>query len=112
MMNYTIDRLQAYYQDKHPGKQNVQVRNLADITSGWESELYTFELEYGSPSDRIREELVLRIYSGEGAAQKAAHEFHAIKTLHEPGYPVPGVYLLKKAWSILGHLRMTGLTVF
>jgi aminoglycoside phosphotransferase (APT) family kinase protein len=95
MKDQAIDLLQAYYQDKFPAKQNLKIRNLADITSGWESELYTFEMEYGLPSERVCEDLVLRIYSGEGAARKAAHEFHAIQKLHESGYPVPGVYLLE-----------------
>jgi aminoglycoside phosphotransferase (APT) family kinase protein len=102
MKDRTIAGLRTYYKDMLPGLQNIQVQNLVDITSGWESELYTFELEYGPPSDRIHEDLVLRIYSGDGAANKAAHEFSSIQQLHENGYPVPAVYLLENECSPFG----------
>ena len=73
------------------------------MTTGWESEIYAFTLEHGQASNRVRENLVLRLYSGEDAAEKAAHEFRAIQRLHDSGYPVPQVYVLEREPAALGQ---------
>ena len=74
-------RLQAYCEANLQSKYDVKIGNLENITAGWESEIYAFALEHGRQSKRIREELVLRLYSGEGAGVKSAHEFQSIKLL-------------------------------
>jgi aminoglycoside phosphotransferase (APT) family kinase protein len=95
-------RLQAYCEAKLQSKYDVKISNLEKIAAGWESEIYAFALEHGRPSRRIREELVLRLYSGEGAGVKSAHEFQSIKRLREVGYPVPQVTLLEREQSPFG----------
>lgn len=101
-MNRIARRLQTYYQEKFPSKHNVRIYNLENITTGWESEVYSFVLEHGQPSIREREKLVLRLYAGEGAGEKSAREFHSIQRLHEVGYPVPQVYVLEREQSHFG----------
>jgi len=103
LKNQIARRLRAYCEDKFQSKHAVRIRNLENITTGWESEIYTFSLEHGQASQRVREELVLRLYSGEGAGEKAAREFRSIKRLHEVGYPVPQVYLWERELSPLGQ---------
>jgi aminoglycoside phosphotransferase (APT) family kinase protein len=103
MMNKEITRrLQTYYEGILAIKDGVQVRDLASINPGWESELYAFTLEYGLPSDRACQELVLRIYSGDDAQGKSAHEFRSMRRLYEAGYPVPQVRRLERIGSPFG----------
>lgn len=65
------------------------------LTDGWESELYAFDLEHGPATARSCLGLVLRLYPGEGAGRKAAHEFTGMRRLRQAGYPVPVVHHLQ-----------------
>src|SRR5215813_11401432 len=94
--------LQVYYARTFPAKQGLQVSNLVSITTGWESEIYAFDVEYGPAEARQCEALVLRLYSGDRAHAKAAHEFQSMQQLYKMGYPVPLVHLLERADSALG----------
>ena len=71
--------------------ENVQVHDLASISDGWETDVYSFAVEYGKSNERERQDLILRIYPGDDAPQKSAHEFDVMKQLYEVGYPVPQV---------------------
>lgn len=95
-------RLQAYCAYAFPARQGIQVRDLVNITAGWESELYSFAVEYGSATERQREGLILRIYSGDAAHTKSAHEFRSMSRLHKAGYPVPRVQILERENSPFG----------
>jgi aminoglycoside phosphotransferase (APT) family kinase protein len=79
-----------------PSAENVEVHGLARISDGWETDVYSFAVEYGKANSRQREELILRIYPGDDASQKSAREFNAMKQLHSVGYPVPQVLLLEQ----------------
>lgn len=94
--------LQAYYARAFPAKQNVEVKELTNITAGWESEMYAFNVEYGGPGERRHEKLILRIYPGEDAHTKSAREFHGMSQLRRAGYPVPQVLILERENSPLG----------
>jgi aminoglycoside phosphotransferase (APT) family kinase protein len=94
--------LQAYCTHAFPTRAGVQVSNLTSITSGWENEMYAFDLEYEANGERQREGLVLRIYPGEDGYGKSAHEFYGMRQLHQAGYPVPQVLLLQRENSPLG----------
>jgi len=102
MDSIRIEGLQTYLERALPDKQGIQVRNLADLTSGWESEMLAFDLEYGPPGKRQRWELILRLYPGEDAHIKSAHEFYALRRLQRAGYPAPGVLLLERQNSPFG----------
>ena len=93
--------LQQYYADNQPVS-NARIRDVANITTGWECDIYAYALEHGQGSHRVTEDLVLRLYSGEGAQDKSAHEFRIIKRLYEVGYPVPRVDLLERERSPFG----------
>jgi len=90
-----LDLLQAFYTETFPDRQGPAVTDLTDITAGWESELHAFTLEYGPAAARRREELILRLYPGDGAPAKATREFHNMRLLRAAGYPVPEVYILE-----------------
>ena len=102
-MDQIVHRLPAYCAAKFPSRHAVRIFDLENITTGWESEIYAFSLEYGPASQRVCEKLVLRLYSGEGAEDKAVHEYHAIQRLHDSGYPVPQVYVLEREPAPLGQ---------
>lgn len=94
--------LQDYYADRFPQKSSLKIRSLEKFKSGWESELFLFILESGPPGNRIAEQLVLRLYSGEGSWEKAALEYQSLMRLHEVGYPVPRVEALELGHSLFG----------
>ncbi len=96
------NRLQAYYARAFPARQGVCVSDLTSISAGWESDMYSFAVEHGPAGERRREELILRIYPGDGAHDKSAREFHGMSQLHRVGYPVPQVLALERENSPFG----------
>lgn len=96
MVTTTHADLQAYYQAAFPDKPNPQVSPLTQINNGWESDVYAFDVEHGLQGARQREALILRLYLGNGASEKALREYNGIHSLWEAGYPVPQVYALER----------------
>jgi aminoglycoside phosphotransferase (APT) family kinase protein len=95
--------LQAYYAHTFPSRQGMQVSEVANISTGWESEMYAFDVEYGPVGQHQREELILRIYVGDDAHPKSAREFHGMRRLYRAGYPVPQVLALERENSPFGQ---------
>ncbi len=103
----------AHMEDVQPFLQQylARIENDADVlvsapaylSAGWESDLYTFTLEVGSGPARRREEWVLRLYNGQGAALKAGRETRALRHLYAVGYPVPRVLAMEAEASPLGR---------
>ncbi len=93
-LTLTAEGLSSYYIQKYPEKINLTISEVEDITSGWETELHTFIIEFEEDGRQVREERVIRLYPGFNSAEKAAHEFRVISRLLEAGYPVPEVYQL------------------
>ena len=85
----------AYTAARCPARSDPQVLDLVNINTGWESDVYAFDLEYGPPEGRTRVPLILRIYPGEYAALKARHEHRALSLLGAQGYPAPRVEALE-----------------
>ncbi|MGQ9629147.1 MAG: phosphotransferase family protein [bacterium] len=73
------------------------------MNSGWESDVYAFTLKHGPAGERQREEMILRIYPGDDARDKSAHEFYGMDQLCRAGYPVPQVFLLEREDSPFGR---------
>jgi len=74
----------------------VRVSGLAEISAGWESDMYSFAIESGPAGARQCDELILRIYPGDDALDKSAREYHGMSLLHGAGYPVPRVLVLER----------------
>jgi aminoglycoside phosphotransferase (APT) family kinase protein len=96
-------RLQAYYAEAFPARQNAEIGELACINAGWESDVYAFAVDYGPARARRREELILRIYPGNDAYDKSEREFRGMMQLHQAGYPVPEVLVLERENSPFGQ---------
>ncbi len=79
-----------------PDRRIAGISGVTDLSTGWESELHAFVLEWGTGADRRRDGLVLRLYPGDGGAAKSAHEFRSMRRLRGAGYPVPEVFALEQ----------------
>jgi len=94
-VNSVQNRLQSFYREKFPSRVNARIFNIREITEGWETEIYSFTVEFDEGTERKREDQILRIYPGNDALQKAAREFNVMKKLHELGFTVPFVSVLQ-----------------
>ncbi len=83
----TEARLQQYIHTTLPEYGKAEVVGLKEITSGWETDVYAFDLTAKNDSELLP--LVLRAYQGQHAREKSALEFDALRRLHSVGYPVP-----------------------
>lgn len=79
-----------------------QVTGLAQISDGWECDVYRFDLRGTDAGKSVRHELILRMYLGRGAGRKAAWEFRVLRELDRAGYPVPRVDAVVATDSSLG----------
>lgn len=86
-----------------PRWQGISVKELTNISAGWESDMYTFVVVHGPESAPTSDKLVLRIYPGDDAATKSLHEYRSIKHLHECGFPVPQVYFHDSGGASIGR---------
>jgi aminoglycoside phosphotransferase (APT) family kinase protein len=82
-------------------RQDVRVRGVSSPTSGVESDVYFFRMEYGPPHQRLSEDLAIRVYTRVDAYNKCLHEFRGMRQLHEFGYPVPSVLAVERDQSPL-----------
>lgn len=96
-------RLASYCARAFPAKLDVRVAALAQISEGWESDMYSFTVQSGTAGARQSEDLVLRIYPGDDAPAKSAREYRGMRLLHQAGYPVPQVLVLERESSPFGR---------
>ena len=94
--------LREYLEHCFPQQKHTRILNLTRISDGWETDVYSFSIQYQRNGKPCKENLILRLYPGDGASGKAAKEFHAMAKLHQIGYPVPKVHHLETDRPILG----------
>ena len=80
------DRLQNYLAERYP---EASIAGFEFMTSGFESELYAFNLLGISSTPKP---FVLRLFPGEGAFQKITREARGLQLLHQAGYPSPELF--------------------
>jgi aminoglycoside phosphotransferase (APT) family kinase protein len=91
-----------YYRETHSGWEGVSVTDLFDMTSGWETELYGFTLEYVESGVRRTQRLVARLHSGRSGARTVEREYAVMGGLGGLGYPVPEVYDMELTGDFMG----------
>jgi aminoglycoside phosphotransferase (APT) family kinase protein len=101
-IEYVSEGLTKFYREGKPKWKRVAVRDTTDLTSGWETEIYGFTLEYREPNRSVSRRLVARLYPGRYAVEKAEHEFGVIGRLGEAEYPVPAVHDIETDLEVLG----------
>jgi aminoglycoside phosphotransferase (APT) family kinase protein len=82
------DRFETWYRSLYPDRQGLTVSDVREITSGWETRLFYFMLNYTHDGSSHEDRLVARIFSGKGSG----HEYDIMRRLLGAGYPVPRVY--------------------
>ncbi|MFW9958012.1 MAG: phosphotransferase family protein [Candidatus Odinarchaeota archaeon] len=94
-----INYIRQYYSDRY----SLQVINLRNITSGWETVIISLDLNWQSNGESHDQGIIARIFPGKGATAKALAEFSKMKQLYNLGYPVPEVYLVEKDADVIGN---------
>ncbi|MBD3182413.1 phosphotransferase [Candidatus Poribacteria bacterium] len=79
---------------------NVDLAEISRISDGWENEVYSFIIRKEGWG---RLDLILRIYPGNNAVQKASREFIGMKKLYEKDFPVPEVFVLETGDQFFGQ---------
>ena len=92
------EALEKYMDSQSRQGAGYRVSDLSEVNMGWETELFMLKASHG---DDV-EDLVLRVFSGEGEAEKAIKEFNLMRRLEEVGYPVPSVYYLEPSGDVIG----------
>lgn len=96
------ERLVTYLKPLYPDRTNLSVTSLDEINMGWETELYTLEVDSTKNGDQIKEHRVLRVFQGDNAGRKSAKEYSLMRKLGEAGYPVPRVYSHEVSGEAIG----------
>jgi aminoglycoside phosphotransferase (APT) family kinase protein len=80
--------LQQLFRELH-SNDDIEVKEVQDITTGWEVRIYSFVLGKGKDSTRM----VARVYNGMNSSVRAEREFNVMNSLKRVGYPVAEVYV-------------------
>jgi len=94
--------LKQFCSECFPELRDIRITEPQSVSQGWESDVYSFDLEHGFPKDRSIRKFILRIYPGNDAYEKSLREYEGMKKLHSAGYPVPEVFALSRDHSPLG----------
>ena len=94
--------LKRFFEEKHPTWNIHKIVDVVDLTTGWETELYRFNIHYDEKGFSISRRFVARLYPGRRAARKAKHEYMVMKRLGRTEYPVPKVHELVTETNVLG----------
>ena len=92
-----------YFRFHHLGESDFTIRNLENITTGWETEIFSFDLGRINSEEDTSQKLVARVYPGKNAEPKVRKEANKIKRLLEMGYPIPRVHIVETDSSHLGQ---------
>jgi aminoglycoside phosphotransferase (APT) family kinase protein len=90
------DDLLHYMVSRYP---DAIIANFKFLTSGFESEIYTFHLELPGSAGKS---LILRLFPGDGAEGKLEQEARALSLLRQAGFPVPGLFTQETDPTFLG----------
>ena len=90
------NHLSHYLKSRYP---DAMVSNFNFLVSGFESEIYTFQLQGSSFSQK---DYILRLFTGQGATEKLTREARGLSLLQKAGYPVPALLLQETEPGILG----------
>jgi len=94
-LNSVVAGLAEYYNQLCPDREDLVISGVKEITMGWETDLYSFNVEFSEAGRLLTEERVVRLYPGIFAVEKAVKEFKVMRRLFDVGYPVPQVFHLE-----------------
>jgi aminoglycoside phosphotransferase (APT) family kinase protein len=102
MASKIAEGLRKCYYNTYPERENQEVYGVKEITKGWETDLFFFDLEFVEKGRLIKKELVARLHSGKYAENKTESEFNIINRLYAAGYPAPQVFAYETNNTLLG----------
>ncbi|MFX1483772.1 MAG: phosphotransferase family protein [Promethearchaeota archaeon] len=97
-----FESLTAYLQKIYPDYKGLRITNFTDITSGWETRIFSFNMEWSSEQDSMHEGFIIRVYSPQLGSEKARKESSVMNILSRVGYPVPKIHVTETDVSHLG----------
>jgi aminoglycoside phosphotransferase (APT) family kinase protein len=96
-------KLLIYYQVKFPLREKMEIVDFQELNTGSISDVYSYTLTYEMNQKTYSEPRVLKLYvKGIVGADRALKERHALRNLHEEGFPVPGSTLVEVDEAHLG----------
>ena len=96
------EAIQTYFKHTFPDRQDIQVTDPERIAAGWETEIFSFDMDYTLSGESTHQSIIMRMYPSDNAHGKSGKEFAAMKQLNAVGYPVPQVYHLERENSPWG----------
>ncbi len=70
---------------------NLRVYDRGEITTGWETRIHAFAVDYLAGGEKRREELIVRVFPGVGGAAQARREFYIMRQVARRGVVAPRV---------------------
>jgi len=98
----TSEILLEYLSQRFPEWSKIAIHNFQDITSGWETEIFAFDVTYTHSEKSEEHAWILRIYPGTPGPDKARDEYKTYQILQSAEYPVPQVILIETDTRWLG----------
>jgi aminoglycoside phosphotransferase (APT) family kinase protein len=95
--------MQLYTYDTSPGKEHAHITHYTNMRNSWEHDLFSLHIEYKTAGQPSAEEIILKIYHGNGAPQKAQKELSGMQQLLQNTFPVPHVKMVALNNSPFGH---------
>ncbi|MHA2424517.1 MAG: phosphotransferase family protein [Candidatus Thorarchaeota archaeon] len=95
-------RVEEYFSQRFPDWNDIAVTNLNDITSGWETQIVAFDVEFKKSGTLEKHCWVYRAYPGRTGKERAQSEFKVYQILQSLNYPVPNVLLSETDSSWFG----------
>lgn len=89
--------LQNLFRELH-GNDDIEVKEVRDITVGWEARIFSFVLLKGNDSTRM----VARVYNGVNSSVRAEREFNVMNSLRRAGYPAAEAYVYCGDVDVIG----------
>lgn len=86
----------------HPDRERVTVEHISEITGGWETTIYRFDVSYEADGAVHTAGLVARFYPGSSGPERATREAAVLRAVADTGTPVPGVVLQSSQPSPFG----------
>jgi aminoglycoside phosphotransferase (APT) family kinase protein len=86
----------------HPDREHVTAQHISEITGGWETAIYRFDVSYEAAGATHTAKLVARFYPDSLGPERATREAAVLRAVTRAGIPVPGVVLQSSQPSPFG----------
>lgn len=89
-----VQKIEAEFRKHDPEIANFAIEEIAEITGGWESPIYSFSLRFQRGSAHFQQGHVIRVYEGANAQAQAQKDFQIMTRVNQFGLPTPAIDFL------------------